>query len=83
MVIDVNAEQLRNAISLILPSVEVGVNVTDANKLQLENAPSPIFVTELPIVTDVNAKQLSKAISPIIVTELPIVTDVNAVSLNA
>jgi hypothetical protein len=78
IVIDVNKIQSWNTESLILPSVEVGVNSTDANAVQLLNAALPILVTELPIITDSNAIQLSNAAAPILVTELGIVIDANA-----
>jgi hypothetical protein len=38
IIIDVNPVQLRNTDSPILVSVEVGVNVTDVNEVQLSNA---------------------------------------------
>ena len=46
-----------NAESLILVSVEVGVNVILDNKVQLRNALLPILVTKFGIVIDVNNVQ--------------------------
>ena len=49
----------------------------DVNAKQLLNVPTPIVLTELPIVTDVSP-EFWNAYSPILVTESGIVTDVNA-----
>lgn len=51
--------------------------VTDVRPEHLENANSPMLVTELGIVTEVRLKHLENASFPMLITELPILTDVS------
>ena len=53
--------------------------VTEVSPEQLENADSPIEVTELGIVTDISLEQAKNAYLGIIVTCSPIVKDVRFV----
>ena len=70
------------AVGDVLPRVIAVVEdiITFVNP-ELENAPTPILVTELGIVIDVNKVQLLNAPTPILVTEFGIVIDVNEVQL--
>ena len=48
---------------------------------QPPKAPSPILVTEFPMVTDVKPEQSEKALVPILVTEFGMVTDAKPLHL--
>jgi len=55
-----------------------------SSPLQSENAPSPMEVTELPMVTEVSPLQYSNASLPMEVTELGMVTEISPLQpLNA
>ena len=81
IVIDVNAEQLANALLPIVTSCEPGENVTVANEIQFWNAALPIVTSVEGSVTGFNAVQPLNAPLPILVTTLPNVTDVNWVGM--